>query len=203
MSETIKELAAKIKVCDCSQPYIYVSYSTRDGANVYADVIALQEAGKNLWIDVESNMTGDGYNSTIFGAIANLNCKGVLFYLSEESMSSAQCAKEVAYTKSHAITDERAALPVVVVDLDEVDNLDIEKYVNGKLYGQFKDEYLSEAEAERMKKYRDKYNNRVDHVDTKYNLCEVILDVLKDQEAGQVPFTEDAGDRVAYVSKML
>lgn len=203
MSETIKELAAKIKACDCSQPYIYVSYSTRDGANVYADVIALQEAGKNLWIDVESNMTGDGYNSTIFGAIANLNCKGVLFYLSEESMSSAQCAKEVAYTKSHAITDERAALPVVVVDLDEVDNLDIEKYVNGKLYGQFKDEYLSEAEAERMKKYRDKYNNRVDHVDTKYNLCEVILDVVKDQEAGQVPFTEDAGDRVAYVSKML
>ena len=203
MSETIKELAAKIKACDCSQPYIYVSYSTRDGANVYADVIALQEAGKNLWIDVESNMTGDGYNSTIFGAIANLNCKGVLFYLSEESMSSAQCAKEVAYTKSHAITDERAALPVVVVDLDEVDNLDIEKYVNGKLYGQFKDEYLSEAEAERMKKYRDKYNNRVDHVDTKYNFCEVILDVLKDQEAGQVPFTEDAGDRVAYVSKML
>lgn len=201
MSETIKELAAKIKACDCSQPYIYVSYSTRDGANVYADVIALQEAGKNLWIDVESNMTGDGYNSTIFGAIANLNCKGVLFYLSEESMSSAQCAKEVAYTKSHAVTDERAALPVVVVDLDEVDNLDIEKYVNGKLYGQFKDEYLSEAE--RMKKYRDKYNNRVDHVDTKYNLCEVILDVLKDQEAGQVPFTEDAGDRVAYVSKML
>lgn len=203
MSETIKELAAKIKACDCSQPYIYVSYSTRDGANVYADVIALQEAGKNLWIDVESNMTGDGYNSTIFGAIANLNCKGVLFYLSEESMSSAQCAKEVAYTKSHAVTDERAALPVVVVDLDEVDNLDIEKYVNGKLYGQFKDEYLSEAEAERMKKYRDKYNNRVDHVDNKYNLCEVILDVLKDQEAGQVPFTEDAGDRVAYVSKML
>ena len=127
----------------------------------------------------------------------------MLFYLSEESMSSAQCAKEVAYTKSHAVTDERAALPVVVVDLDEVDNLDIEKYVNGKLYGQFKDEYLSEAEAERMKKYRDKYNNRVDHVDTKYNLCEVILDVLKDQEAGQVPFTEDAGDRVAYVSKML
>lgn len=118
-------------------------------------------------------------------------------------MTSAQCAKEVAYTKSHAVTDERAALPVVVVDLEEVDNLDIEKYVNGKLYGQFNGEYLSEAEAERMKKYRDKYNNRVDHVDTKYNLCEIILDVLKDQEAGQVPYTDEAADRVAYVSKML
>ena len=148
-------------------------------------------------------MTGDGYNSTIFGAIADVNCKGVLFYLSEESMTSAQCAKEVAYTKSHAITDERAALPVVVVDLDEVDNLDIEKYVNGTLYSKFGDEYLSEAEAERMKKYRDKYNNRVDHVDTKYNLCEVILGILKEQEAGQVPCTEDAHDRIAYVSKML
>ncbi|MEE0434708.1 MAG: toll/interleukin-1 receptor domain-containing protein [Peptococcaceae bacterium] len=203
MSETMQELTGKIKACDRSQPYIYVSYSTRDGEAVYNDVIALQEAGKNLWIDTPANMTGDGYNSTIFGAIADLNCKGVLFYLSEESMTSAQCAKEVAYTKSHAITDERAALPVVVVDLDEVDDLDIERYVNGKLYSLFGSEYLSEAEAERMKKYRDKYNNRVDHVDTRYNLCEIILNILKDQEAGQVPFTEVAADRVAYVSKML
>lgn len=203
MSENIQELAAKIKACDRSQPYIYVSYSTRDGQTVYNDVIALQEAGKNLWIDVEANMTGDGYNSTIFGAIADVNCKGVLFYLSAESMTSAQCAKEVAYTKSHAVTDERAALPVVVVDLEEVDNLDIEKYVNGPLYASFADEYLSAAEAERMRKYRDKYNNRVDHVETKYNLCEVILDILKDQEAGQVPYTEEAADRIAYVSKML
>ena len=143
MSENIQELAAKIKACDRSQPYIYVSYSTRDGQTVYSDVLALQEAGKNLWIDVEANMTGDGYNSTIFGAIADVNCKGVLFYLSAESMTSAQCAKEVAYTKSHAVTDERAALPVVVVDLEEVDNLDIEKYVNGPLYSSFADEYLS------------------------------------------------------------
>lgn len=203
MSENIQELAAKIKACDRSQPYIYVSYSTRDGQTVYNDVIALQEAGKNLWIDVEANMTGDGYNSTIFGAIADLNCKGVLFYLSAESMMSAQCAKEVAYTKSHAVTDERAALPVVVVDLEDVDNLDIEKYVNGPLYARFGEEYLSAAEAERMRKYRDKYNNRVDHVETKYNLCEVILGILKDQEAGQVPYTEEAADRIAYVSKML
>lgn len=203
MSENIQELAAKIKACDRSQPYIYVSYSTRDGQTVYNDVIALQEAGKNLWIDVEANMTGDGYNSTIFGAIADLNCKGVLFYLSAESMTSAQCAKEVAYTKSHAVTDERAALPVVVVDLEDVDNLDIEKYVNGPLYARFGEEYLSAAEAERMRKYRDKYNNRVDHVETKYNLCEVILGILKDQEAGQVPYTEEAVDRIAYVSKML
>lgn len=203
MSQTMQEAAATIKACDRSQPYIYVSYSTRDWEAVYGDVSKLQAAGKNLWIDVEANMTGDGYNSTIFGAIADLNCKGMLFYLSEESMTSAQCAKEVAYTKSHAVTDERAALPVVVVDLDEVNDLDVEKYVNGKLYSLFGSEYLSEAEAERMKKYRDKYNNRVDHVDTKYNLCEVILDVLKDQEAGQVPHTENAADRVAYVSKML
>ena len=54
-----------------------------------------------------------------------------------------------------------------------------------------------------MKKYRDKYNNRVDHVDTKYDLGDVIATIFKDQEAGQVPFTEDAADRVAYVSKML
>ena len=130
----MQELATKIKACDCSQPYIYVSYSTRDWQAVYSDVIALQ---------------------------------------------------------------------VVVVDLEEVDNLDIEKYVNGQLYSLFGSEYLSEAEAERMRKYRDKYNNRVDDARTRYNLCEIILEILKDQEAGQVPYTEDVHDRVAYVSKML
>lgn len=203
VSETMQALAEQIKACDRSQPYIYVSYSTRDGETVYSDVIALQKQGKNLWIDAPCNMTGDGYNSTIFGAIADLNCKGMIFYLSSESMTSAQCAKEVAYTRSHAVTDERAALPVVVVDLEEVGNLDIEKYVNGQLYTLFGSERLSEAEEERMRKYRDKYNNRVDHVETRYNLCEVILDTLKDQEAGQVPYTDDAADRVALVSKML
>ncbi|MDO4280934.1 MAG: toll/interleukin-1 receptor domain-containing protein [Peptococcaceae bacterium] len=202
-NENLQALAAQIKACDTTQPYIYVSYSTRDGAAVYEDVIALQEAGKNLWIDVQANMTGDGYNSTIFNAIADHNCKGMFFYLSEHSMTSAQSAKEVAYTKSHAITDERAALPVVVVDLDEVTDLDIDKYVNGKLYAAFKDEGLSDDEEARMKKYREKYNNRVDHVTTKYNLCEIILDVLKNQEAGQVPFTKESAERVAYLSKML
>lgn len=201
--ETIQALAAQIKPCDVSQPYIYVSYSTRNGEAVYKDVIALQEEGKNLWIDVDANMTGDGYNSTIFGAIADLNCKGVLFYMSEDSMTSAQSAKEVAYTRSHKVTDERPALPVVVVDLVEVEGLDIEKYVNGKLFSTFRDETLSIAEAERMAKYSEKYNNRVDRVSTKYDLCEVILDVLKGQEAGQVPFTTDMKERVSLISKML
>ena len=201
--ETIQALAARIKACDRNEPYIYVSYSTRNGEAVYNDVIALQNAGKNLWIDVDSNMTGDGYNSTIFGAIADLNCKGMLFYMSEESMTSAQSAKEVAYTRSHKVTDERPALPVVVVDLDEVEGLDIEKYVNGKLFSMFRDEKLSQAEAERMAKYSEKYNNRVDRVETKYDLCEVILDVLKDQEAGQVPFSVSADERVNLIAKML
>ena len=203
VEQSIQEIANKIQACDTSKPYIYVSYSTRDGRAVYSDVVALQEMGKNLWIDVESNMTGDGYNSTIFGAIKNENCKGVLFYLSEDSMTSAQSAKEVAYTKSHAVTDERAALPVVVVDLLEVKDLDIEKYVNGELYAKYKDEALSPAEAERMKKYSDKYNNRVDRVSTKYDLADVILSILKGQEAGQVPFEEKSEDRTSYVAKML
>ena len=201
--ENIQALAAQIKACDCTKPYIYVSYSTRNGEAVYNDVIALQKEGKNLWIDVDSNMTGDGYNSTIFGAISDLNCKGVLFYMSEDSMTSAQSAKEVAYTRSHKVTDERPALPVVVVDLDEVEGLDIEKYVNGKLFSKFRDEKLSPAEAERMEKYSAKYNNRVDRVETKYDLCEVILGVLKDQEAGQVPFSVSTSERVNLIEKML
>lgn len=203
VEQNIQEIANKIQACDTTKPYIYVSYSTRNAQAVYTDVVALQAAGKNLWIDVPSNMTGDGYNSTIFGAIKNENCKGMLFYLSEDSMTSAQSAKEVAYTRSHAVTDERVALPVVVVDLLDIDNLDIEKYVNGQLYTKYQDDALPIAEEERMAKYSQKYNNRVDRVKTKYNLAEIILDVLKDQEAGQVPFAQESSDRVNFVSKML
>lgn len=203
VEQNIQEIANKIQACDTTKPYIYVSYSTRNAQAVYTDVVALQAAGKNLWIDVPSNMTGDGYNSTIFGAIKNENCKGMLFYLSEDSMTSAQSAKEVAYTRSHAVTDERVALPVVVVDLLDIDNLDIEKYVNGQLYTKYQDDALSIAEEERMAKYSQKYNNRVDRVKTKYNLAEIILEVLKDQEAGQVPFAQESSDRVNFVSKML
>ena len=90
-----------------------------------------------------------------------------------------------------------------VVDLDEVEGLDIEKYVNGKLFSKFRDEKLSPAEAERMEKYSAKYNNRVDRVETKYDLCEVILGVLKDQEAGQVPFSVSTSERVNLIAKML
>ena len=67
----------------------------------------------------------------------------------------------------------------------------------------FRDEKLSQAEAERMAKYSEKYNNRVDRVETKYDLCEVILDVLKDQEAGQVPFSVSTDERVNLIAKML
>ena len=202
-NENLQALASQIKACDCTKPYIYISYSTRNGEAVYKDVIALQEAEKNLWIDVDVNMVGDGYNSTIFNAIANENCKGVLFYLSEDSMTSAQSAKEVAYTRSHRVTDEGPALPVVVVDLEEVEGLDIEKYVNGRLYMAFKDDKLSDSENERMKKYSEKYNNRVGRVETKYDLCEVILDVLKEQEAGQIPYNDNMYERVALIEKML
>lgn len=199
--ETIQKLVAQIQVCDCSKPYYYVSYSTRDGEMVYADIIALQKAGKNLWIDIDANFnTGEGYNTTIFQKIADKNCQGILFFMSVQSMTSAQSTKEVAFATSRKVLDVHgSALPVYVVDLDNIGLKDIEQWVEGELYRDYHIEALSIAEAERMEKYRQKYNNKIEAVNTKFDLSATILKVLKTQEKLFVPWEADAEKRVEKI----
>ncbi len=190
--KNLQAMASLLTPCDRSKPFVYVSYSTRDGEAVYSTVLALQKAGENLWIDVPQNFnTGEGYNSTIFGAIADKNCRGILLFMSEESFTSAQSAKEAAYVKSKAVLDAHGdALPMIGVELVEIEHHDVEVWVQGELYQKFEKEMLSMAEAERIEKYRNKYNNKMDKMDTKFDLAEEILDHLLQQEKARVDYCE-------------
>lgn len=207
MSEnsTLQETISNIKACDCSKPYIYVSYSTRDGGKVYSDVLALQAAGKNLWIDVPANFnTGEGYNSTIFASLRNENCKGILLYLSEHSATSAQSAKEVCYSVSAAVkkTHENG-LPICVVALEDIPNDDVEVWTAGKMERTFGSEPLSSAEVERIEKYREKYNNKVDRMNTKYDLAKAVTAAVTAQCDSVVSYTQDDDARVTAVAALL
>ncbi len=203
--EKLQQLASQIQACKCDQPYYYVSYSTRDGESVYQDVLALQQAGKNLWIDVDVNFnTGEGYNSTIFNRLADTNCLGILFFMSAQSMTSAQSTKEVAFATSHRVLDGRGeALPICVVALEDIEFGDIEKWVEGSLYSRYREEKLSALEAERIEKYRHKYNNKVNQAVTKFDLSECILKVLKTQEKAFVPMQDGAEKRVEKILSSL
>lgn len=207
MSEnpTIQETVTKIQACDCSKPYVYVSYSTRDGEKVYKDVVALQAAGKNVWIDIPANFnTGEGYNSTIFATLKNENCKGLLLYLSEHSATSAQSAKEVCYTQSVAVSETHEnGLPICLAELTDVPNENVQAWTEGKLERTFGEELLSTAEVERIEKYREKYNNKMERMSTKYDLAKAVAAAVAAQGAGYVAYTEDDAARVDAVAALL
>lgn len=186
-------LQKDVQVCDRSMPYLYVAYSTRDAEVVYPAILAMQKEGLNLWIDVPQNFnTGKGYNSSIFEAMEAQNCKGILFFMSESAMTSAQTCKEIAYAESPMVREtHNIALPLTVVELVELENSDKEKWVEGELYQRFKEENLTSEEYERIEKYRKKYNTRLEAKETKYDLAKTILDAMNQYEADYISYQSD------------
>lgn len=187
-------LQKAVSICNRAMPYLYVAYSTRDADKVYPAVLAMQNEGINLWIDVPQNFnTGKGYNSSIFEAMEAENCKGILFFMSESAMTSAQTCKEIAYAESPTVRKtHNIALPLTVVELVELEDHDKEKWVEGELYQRLKEETLSKEEYERIEKYRKKYNTRLEAKETKYDLAKTILDAMKQYEANYIIFESDS-----------
>lgn len=190
---SLATLAEEIAVCDRTQPYLYVSYSTRDGMEVYRAVKALQAKGTNLWIDVPQNFnTGGGYNSSIFEALAAPMCRGIVFFASAEAMTSAQSAKEIAYSRADGVLlNHDAPHPILIVELDEIENHDLEVWVNGPLYSRFGEALLSQAEAGRIDKYRDKYNNKIPKLTNKYDLAELICETALPLEKARIDYAPE------------
>lgn len=204
--ENVAHLAEQIAVCDCSKPYYYVSYSTKDSATVYGDVVALQAQGYNLWIDVPVNFnTGEGYNTTIFNALADANCQAVLYYMSEASLTGAQNVKEVAYVTANAVQDNRdgSNMAIKVVELESVDHRDIDTWVEGALARKYGEETLNAQEAERIFKYRNKYNSKLGDINTKLDIAKNILDAVQKYADARVELETEATDRLAKTGEML
>ena len=189
-----QKLQKEIAICDRTMPYLYITYSTRDAETVYPAVKALQEAGINVWIDVPQNFnTGKGYNSSIFEALEAPECKGILFFMTESSMTSAQTCKEIAYADSPNVKQtHNFGLALTIVELFDLEDHDREKWVEGELYQKFKEVNLSPEEFNRIEKYRMKYNTRLDSQETRYDLAKTILDATKQYEAEYVDFNADS-----------
>ncbi len=97
----LQSLHKRLLPCDVNSPYIFISYSSDDREIVWNDVVELQSRGYNLWID-EPNLdkTKESWKLGALEAIDNINCKLLVFYVSQHSLFSEACLEEIERTRS-------------------------------------------------------------------------------------------------------
>lgn len=148
---TVDELRQKIKACDTEKPYIFVSYKRADADKVYPLVIELQKQGVNVWIDKEMKASvGKDWQKPAFDAMYECECRAILLFVSENSLSSAPVLAELAYSKEEAVCDSHdGALPIYSYDLEGV--------IANEEYRSIS-KYVSELKAKLIKSKTDRAN---------------------------------------------
>lgn len=94
-----------------SEPYVFVCYAHKDEAAVYPEIKWLHEQGINVWYD-EGVEPGTIWRSEIGEAVEN--AAHVLFYISNNSLTSDHCSREINY----ALDQSRNILPVYLEEVD-------------------------------------------------------------------------------------
>ena len=95
-SNDINELTLDVLPPTYNENYYFVSYSHKDYKKVYKDILLLQEKGLSLWYD-RGMRPGKDWKEIAETMIDKYTCKGVIFYISENSLSSDACAEEIEY----------------------------------------------------------------------------------------------------------
>ena len=66
------------------EDYYFVSYSHKDYKKVLKDILLLETYGINIWYDDEMHI-GENWKEVAELYISKYHCKGIIFYLSENS----------------------------------------------------------------------------------------------------------------------
>ena len=80
--------------------YVFVCYAHRNAEKVYSDLLELSRHGINLWYD-EGIPAGASWRSEIAAAI--MGAEKFLFFISEDSLNSTHCLREVDYALNNDI----------------------------------------------------------------------------------------------------
>ena len=83
-----------------NEPYVFVCYAHKDSDSVYSDMMELNSKGINLWYD-EGISAGSTWRAEIATAITG--AKQFIFFISENSLKSSHCLREVDYALNHEI----------------------------------------------------------------------------------------------------
>ena len=89
---------------------MFVCYAHSDSKTVYADLIELRDKGINLWYD-EGISAGKSWRAEIATAIAGAS--KLIFFISEASLHSVHCLREVDYALNHDLE----IIPVYLEDV--------------------------------------------------------------------------------------
>lgn len=81
-------------------PYVFVCYAHKDSDRVYEDLVQLNENGINIWYD-EGIPAGSSWRGEIAGAIQGAS--KLLFFISEASLVSSHCLREVDFAVNHDV----------------------------------------------------------------------------------------------------
>ncbi|MGD8680602.1 MAG: tetratricopeptide repeat protein [Lysobacterales bacterium] len=81
-----------------SEPYVFVCYAHKDAPTVYADLVELDGNGVHVWYD-EGIPAGSAWRGEIAAAIKGAS--KLIFYISEASLVSSHCLREVDYALHH------------------------------------------------------------------------------------------------------
>ena len=94
-----------------TESFIFVSYAHDDGDRVYAEIDALTAAGFNVFYD-EGISPGHSWHDDLADALER--CRIVLFFVTEQSVASKNCLREIHFA-------EELDKPLLIVDLEEVE----------------------------------------------------------------------------------
>lgn len=122
----IVEMREKIKLCDETKEYLFVSYSKENADKVYPIVLELQNMGINIWIDKNlEDQAGKSWQEKAFSAIKNGFCEKILFFMSKESFFSLPVCSELIYTLNEAVKYNHFDKKVEVIpfSIDESGNI--------------------------------------------------------------------------------
>lgn len=104
---SVDELEEQIKShgYDREEPFVFVSYSKKDADKVYPIVNDLQMRHVNLWIDLKGleATAGTSWTGHALDALADANCKALIFFMSVNSFLSAPVCAEIMYTKAGVV----------------------------------------------------------------------------------------------------
>lgn len=95
-SRSLGDLEAKYWPIPSDKDYVFVSYSHKDYKEVFADLWLLSEQRIPFWYD-HSIQAGDDWSNNAEEHLSSYYCKGVVFYLSKNSLSSKSVIEELRF----------------------------------------------------------------------------------------------------------
>ena len=99
-------------------PFIFICYAHDDADVVYPELAWLRDQGINIWYD-EGISAGRNWRAEIGSAIRR--AERVLFYVSERSLTSDHCGREINF----ALDERKDILPVYLANVSLTTDLQV------------------------------------------------------------------------------